>query len=137
MANIANLPKLHYCNKKCSNTAKCSGIATLQVCLKSKAPKDGAPESVLWEYRCDDHATTGTSSKVVSESRPFDQTKTLEIINKYLTSLIGRNIKSKAHTALMLRVKYIKFDKGGVMCFQEHSKKWKFVYYEQITQVLY
>jgi len=40
------------------------------------------------------------------------------------------------HTARELRVKYVKPNSGGVMCFQEHSKKWKFVYYHQIESIL-
>ena len=70
------------------------------------------------------------------KSKPFDQSYILTKISQYLTTLIGKNIVSKMHTARQLRVKYIKPNTGGVMCFQEHSKKWKFVYYEQITEVL-
>ena len=64
------------------------------------------------------------------------QSYSLTKINEFLHSLIGKNIVSKMHTARQLKVKYIKPNTGGIMCFQEHSKKWKFVYYNQIKDVL-
>lgn len=136
MPNIANIQKLHYCDKKSGNTCKCANIATRQVKLKNKAQKDSPTAQQEWQYRCEEHATTPTVNKVVVESNPFDQSYSLTMINRFLHSLIEKNIKSKMHTARQLRVKYIKPNTGGVMCFQEHSKKWKFVYYEQITEVL-
>ena len=38
--NIANIQKLHYCDKKSGNTCKCANIATRQVKLKNKAQRD-------------------------------------------------------------------------------------------------
>ncbi len=136
MPNIANIQKLHYCDKKIGNNCKCANIATRQVKLKNKAEKDNPIAQQEWQYRCLGHAATATANKVVVESNPFDQSFSLIMINKFLNSLIGKNIVSKMHTAKQLRVKYVKPNTGGVMCFQEHSKKWKFVYYEQITEVL-
>lgn len=134
--NIANIQKLHYCCKKGGDTCKCANIATRQVKLKNKAERDSSTAKQEWQYRCEKHATTPTVNKVVVESNPIDQSYFLQKINQYLNSLIGKNIKSKMHTARQLRVKYVKPNTGGVMCFQEHSNKWKFVYYEQITEVL-
>lgn len=136
MSNIANIQKLHYCDKKSGNTCKCANIATRQVKLKNKAQKDNPTAQQEWQYRCEKHATTPTVNKVVVESNPFDQSYSLTMISKFLHSLIGKNIVSKMHTARQLRVKYVKPNTGGVMCFQEHSNKWKFVYYEQITEVM-
>lgn len=136
MANIANIQKLHYCDKKCSNRSKCANIATHQVKLKNKANKDNPSAHQEWQYRCTEHAMTPTVNKVVVDINTFDQSYALTMINTFLLSLIDKNIKSKVHTARQLRVKYIKPNTGGVMCFQEHSKQWKFVYYDQIIEIL-
>ena len=136
MNNFGNIQKLHYCDKKSGNTSKCAEIATRQITMKRKDEVDVLTAKQEHGYRCEDHALTGTVNKKVVESLPFDQSFALTKIVKYLQSLIGENIVSKMHTAKQLRVKYVKPNTGGVMCFQEHSKKWKFVYYEQITKVL-
>jgi len=136
MANIANIQKLYYCDKKSGNTCKCSNIATRQVKLRRKSEKDKLTASQELQHRCEEHANTSTVNKVVVESTPLDQSYSITMINRFLNTLIGKNIVSKMHTARQLRVKYVKPEKGGVMCFQEHSNKWKFVYYEQIESVL-
>jgi hypothetical protein len=134
--NIANIQKLHYCDKKSGNTCNCPNIATRQVKLKNKAFKDNPSATQEWQYRCEEHATTPTVNKVVVETNPFDQSYSLTKINEFLYSLIGKSIKSKIHTSKQLLVKYVKPNTGGVMCFQEKTKKFKFVYYEQISEVL-
>ena len=134
--NIAKIQKLNYCDKKSGNTCKCANIATRQVKLKNKADKDNLTATQEWQYRCEEHSTTPTVNKVVVDSSPLDQSYSLTKINKFLHSLIEKNIKSKMHTAIQFKVKYVKPNTGGVMCFQEHSKKWKFVYYDQISDVL-
>ena len=134
--NVANIQKLHYCDKKSGNTGSCAHIATRQARLKNKADRYSPTATQELQYRCEEHATTPTVNKVVVESNPLDQSYSLTMVNRFLESLIGKSIKSKMHTARQLRVKYVKPNTGGVMCFQEHSKKWKFVYYEQITEVL-
>jgi hypothetical protein len=136
MSNIANIQKLKYCDKKSGSSCKCANIATRQVKLKNKFENDSLNSHQEWQYRCEQHANTPTAGKVVFESKPLDQGYSLTKINRFLTSIIGKNIKSIAHTARELRVKYVKPNTGGVMCFQEHSKKWKFVYYQQISEVL-
>jgi len=137
MANIANIQKLYYCDKKSGNTCKCSNIATRQVKLRRKSESDKLTASQELQHRCEEHANASTVNKVVVESNPLDQSYSLTMINRFLNTLIGKSIVSKMHTARQLRVKYVKPEKGGVMCFQEHSKKWKFVYYEQIESVLH
>lgn len=134
MSNLANIQKLHYCDKKSGNRCTCANIATRQI--KTKKKGDESSLNYKFGYRCEEHANTSTVNSVVVESLPFDQSYSLTKISQYLTTLIGKNIVSKMHTARQLRVKYIKPNTGGIMCFQEHSKKWKFVYYEQITEVL-
>lgn len=134
--NIANIQKLHYCGKKTGSSASCSNIATRQVTLKNRSERDSVTAKQKHDYRCKKHANTPTQGRVVVESRPFDQSYSLTMINEYLRALIDKNIVSRAHTARQLRVKYVKPNSGGVMCFQEHSEQWKFVYYEQISEVL-
>ena len=134
--NIANIQKLHYCGKKTHGVCKCANIATVRVKLKNRLEKENPLAAIELQYRCDEHAKTPTAKKVVVESAPFDQSYSLTKINRFLQSLIGKNIVSKFHTARQLRVKYVKPNTGAVMCFQEHSNKWKFVYYEQISEVL-
>jgi len=136
MTNLANIQKLHYCDKKIGNSCKCANIATRQITMKSKEDQS-LSATQTHGYRCEEHAITGTVNKIVTESLPFDQSFALTKISQFLHSLIGKNISSKFHTAKQLRVKFVKPNTGGVMCFQEFSKKWKFVYYEQITDVLH
>lgn len=136
MSNIANIQKLYYCDKKIGNRCKCSNIATLQIKMKKKGEESILSANQEHGYRCEKHANTGTVNKSVVESIPFDQSFALTKISQFLHSLIGKNISSNYHTAKQLRVKFVKPNTGGIMCFQEYSKKWKFVYYEQITEVL-
>ena len=134
--NIANIQKLYYCDKKSGNRCKCASIATRQIKMKKKGEEHKLTATQELGHRCEEHATTPTVNKVVFESNPFDQGYSLTKISQFLHSLIEKNIVSKIHTARQLRVKYVKPNTGGVMCFQEHSKKWKFVYYDQIIHVL-
>lgn len=132
---MEGLPKLKYCKCKSGN-GSFSKIATHEVKLRSR--KDD-PESIPIKgelsYRCQLHSLKGTTGKRVFESIPFDQTLELQEVNDYLKSLIGKKIESRVHTAKELEVKYLK-DNGGVMCLQPITKKWKFVYHDQISNVL-
>jgi hypothetical protein len=134
--NLPNIQQLHYCQKKTGHTGTCSNIATRQVKLKTKKNKESPTAETEWQYRCEEHALTATSGKCVIESNLLDQSYALTKINEYLKTLIGKNIISKWHNVRELRVKYLKPNTGGVMCFEEYSKQWKFVYYNQITEVL-
>jgi hypothetical protein len=134
--NIANIQKLHYCDKKSSNTCTCSNLATRKIKLKNKSEKDNPLANEKWYYRCEEHALTPTSNKVVVDNVLFDQSQALMQTNQFLNTLIEKNIKSRVHTTKQLLVKYVKPNTGGVMCFQERSRKWKFVYYEQINEIL-
>jgi hypothetical protein len=127
MANIGNLKQLKYCECKSSNTGHCSNVATVQVILESK--KDSSKDKK--EYRCNDHKQKGTAGYFVINSTVFSQRQELNDISDFLRSLIGKNIHSKVHTARHLEVKYIK-GHGGVMCYQNFSRQWKYVYYNQI-----
>ena len=135
MANLANVQPLKYCGCKSSNTSSCSNIATYQVTLRKRKEFDKNPMELQYDYRCEEHKNKGTTSKKIHEANEFDQGFSLQKINDFLKTLIGKNIHSKFHTARELRVKYLK-ENGGVMCFQEHSKKWKYVFYNQIDVVL-
>lgn len=131
-----NFEALKYCQKNIGNTGTCSCVATRQVKLCDKESVGRAVKiKERWEYRCEEHATTGTVNYVVYESNPLDQSWNLQKVNQWLRQFIGKEIKSKVHTAKGLIVKYLK-DNGGVMCFQPVTKKYKFVYYNQITHVL-
>ncbi len=125
----SSLPSLKYCSCKMSNTGTCAKLATHKTKLKSE---NTGIESFVW--RCDEHTQKSTANKKYVGYELFDQSEAHRKVNEYLTSLIGKRIKSKMHTARELEVKYLK-DNGGVMCFQPHSKKWKYVYYHQITHV--
>ncbi len=128
-----DLPKLKYCCHSVGQTGSCANVAKYHVKL---CPRKDKPEAVKISssYRCEEHKASGTTGKKVFETTPFDQTNELLEINNYLKSLIGKTIKSKVHTANGLEVKYIK-DNGAIMCFQPITKKWKYVYYNQITEV--
>lgn len=135
MSNIANLPKLYYCGKK-TGFGTCSNLAAFKVNLVKRKDKQNSSAKIKQDYRCKEHKTTKTANLLVIDSIIFNQDDNLTEVNKFLHTLINKNIVSKVHTAKMLRVKYVKFDKAGVMCFQEHPKQWKFVYYDQITKIL-
>ena len=134
--NIANLPILYYCDKKTGHSCKCSGIATRRIRLKNRHEKDMPNAVSEWGYRCEEHAITPTAKRVVVESIPYNQWHIVTEINLFLSILVGKNIQSKIHRYQHLRVKYVKPNTGGVMCFQEKTNKWKFVYYNQISTVL-
>ena len=106
MSNIANIQKLHYCNKKNGNRCKCANIATHQIIMKKKGDENSIIAKQEHGYRCEKHANTGTANKKVVESLPYDQSYSLTSINKYLHSLINKEIVSKIHIGKKLRVKY-------------------------------
>lgn len=134
MNNIANIQKLYYCQHGNKNS-HCSNVATHQIKLRSKKDTNKIPTKARWETRCDEHKNTGTKRWSVYEINELDQDFELQRTNEFLKSLIGKRIKSSVHTARELEVKYLKSN-GAVMCYQNHSKKWKFVYYEQIEEIL-
>lgn len=130
-----NFQPLIYCKHKSGNTGTCANVATRQVKLCSRK-EELSDVHLKYEnsYRCEDHKISGTVGRKVFESLEFDQSFSLQKVNNFLNSIIGKTIKSKMHTAKGLEVKYKK-ENGGVMCFQPITKKWKFVYYNQITDV--
>lgn len=134
MPNIANIPKIHYCQKRSGNTARCSELATTIVSLCSKHQHPETNDGMEKNHRCDEHAKTPTVGKRVFDSEPLDQSEEIKQMNNFLHSLIGKKIHSQAHTAKELIVKYVK-PNGGVMCLQPITKKWKFVYYHQIVTI--
>ena len=124
-----------YCCHKIGNTGTCSKFATRQVKLCSRKEElDAVHLKVEWSYRCEEHKQSGTVGRKVFESNEFDQSYAIQKVNEFLNSIIGKVIKCKVHTAKGLEVRYRK-DNGGVMCFQPITKKWKYVYYNQITEV--
>jgi hypothetical protein len=124
-----------YCCKKIGNTGRCSQFATWKVKLCSRTEQlDTLHLKYEMSYRCDEHKQSGTVNRKVFETRAFDQSYAIDKVNKFLNSIIGKIVKCKVHTAKGLEVKYRK-DNGGVMCFHPITKKWKFVYYDQITEV--
>ncbi len=125
------IPKLNYCNCNLSNTSTCSNLAKYKVKLHRRKEVGDVHLQFDTAFRCEEHKLTGTTGKKVFESIPYEQEIALKQVNDYLKSLIGKMIKSKVHTAKQLEVKYLK-DNGGIMCLQPITKKWKFVYYNQI-----
>lgn len=123
----AHLPKVHYCNKKLGNTSRCSNYATHLSVLTNDVQEDEV-------YRCEEHKGSRTQNKRVIYSMPFDQRENIRKVDSFLKNLIGRTIKSSAHTAKELVVLYTK-PNGGIMCQQPITKKYKFVYYNQIREV--
>lgn len=136
MANIANIQKLSYCGCKLGNNSKCGNIATHSVKLcKRGIDVNGVILSTMYDTRCEIHKEKGTVSMKVFEVKEYDQSCSIQMVNNFLKTLIGKLIKSSVHTARELEVKFIK-DNCAVMCYQNNSKKWKFVYYDQIKQIV-
>lgn len=136
MANLLNLKEhLKYCGCGIGNSGSCANLATFKVSLERRTIKKLENKNSKTDYRCEKHKISGSTSFKVVVSEPFEQKEKHQLVNEFLTSLIGKNIHSRFHTAIQLRVKYLK-ENGGVMCFQEHSKKWKYVYYNQIDEIL-
>lgn len=123
---------LFYCKHKMSNTSTCAHLATHKVTYVSKKNPDIIISNNA--HRCYLHKLKATANKKAIRAEPFDQSENIANVNAYLTSLIGKKIKSSAHTARELTVVFLKGN-GGIMCYQSHSKKWKFVYYNQIEFV--
>jgi len=128
MANLLNIKEhLKYCGNNCAN------IAIYKVNLVKRGISENS--KITFGYRCENHKLKGSCDKKVLDYLPYNQSEKLNIINEFLKTLINKNIHSNFHTAKELKVKYLK-ENGGVMCFQEYSKKWKYVYYNQIDSVL-
>ncbi len=135
MSDIANIgATLKYCQTKHSNTGHCAGVAAYNVVLISR--KNDTNGEKRNELRCEEHKGAGTNKKKVIECTPHEQQELVKKINAFLKSIVGKNIHATAHTAPQLRVKYVKELHCAVMCFQEHSNQWKYVYYHQIDQIL-
>jgi hypothetical protein len=129
---FCNEPTLKYCQCK-TGTGHCSNIATFKVKLGPKKLTD--KPKFINAYRCTKHIDKGTVSKKVVEKAECNQVNDLEQINTYLRSLIGKKIRSRFHHNQVIEVKYLK-DNGAVMGFQPVTKKWKYIYYNQITEVI-
>ncbi len=131
MSTLTQHLKLQYCQIK-HGTGQCSNLATHICCL---IRKDGKQENNVQEgYRCEEHKNNGTKSLKVKNILNFDQTIELKRVNEFLKSLIGKNIKSNFHSARYLEARYLK-PNGAIMCYQNHSRKWKYVYYNQIQEI--
>src|SRR5688572_15942851 len=119
-----NFQPLIYCKNKIGNRSTCANVATNQVKLCSR--KENLEDTHLkyeMSYRCEEHKYSGTVGRKVFESTDFDQSFSLQKVNNFLDSIIGKTIKSKEHTAKGLEVKYKKSN-GGVLCLQPITKKW-------------
>lgn len=128
MSNLANIqPPLKYCQ---GQSRSCPNIATHKIVLVSK---NG--QSTTTAFRCEKHKRKPTVSRKIEDTIELSQSKSLQQVNEFLSSIVGRNIHSKDHnTKSPFEVKYLK-DKGGVMCYARKTNKWKFVSYEQISYV--
>ncbi len=134
MSNLASIQKLKYCGVNIGSCT-CANVAIYQVDLISRKETSTNITTQYSDYRCEKHKLKGTTGKKIFKCNQLDQSLTLGVINRFLNSIIGKNISSSAHTAKELEVKYLK-ENGGVMCYQNYSKKWKFVYYNQIEAVM-
>lgn len=130
---ITEMKGLIYCKHKRSNTGHCSNLAVWEVTLSNRGNEDSGKTTL--SHRCDAHKNAGTTGKKVIEVNGLDQGEAIQKVNTFLHSLIGKRIKASVHTARELEVKYLK-DNGGVMCLQPITKKWKYVYYNQIESIL-
>lgn len=69
----------------------------------------------------------------VISQEPFNQSESLGNVNRFLNDLVGKDVFSKWHRNTHSFIgKYLK-ENGGIMCQNEHTKKWKFVYYHEIV----
>ena len=123
--------KLIYCDKKCSNNATCSNIAKYKVELCGKDVTRSRAG-----YRCEEHRLTTTVNCHVNRDNiaAIDQNRTHYEVNNFLRGYIGKPVPNKLHNNVI--GKYVK-DNGGIMCFNEKTKKWKYVYYHQIKLELF
>lgn len=126
------MEKLQYCQSRSSNTGHCAEIAAHTVTLITRNNKENGEKRT--ERRCEKHKNKGTTKKCVIDSKTLDQSELYGQVNRFLNSLIGKNIVSSYHPVTYQYPfigKYLK-DNGGIMCYNDHTKKWKFVYYHQI-----
>ena len=128
---METLPNIKYCCNKTSNSSHCSSPAKYKVLLVSRKNDS---EKTMESFRCEDHKNSGTNGKKVSVLTAYNQDENLTKVFTFLRSLIGKKITAKVHTAKELEVLYVK-ETCGVMCLHPITKKYKFVYYNQITSV--
>lgn len=121
--------KLKYCDKKSGNYSHCANLATYQC---KKQSKDNPNGEVKFCFRCEKHKNSSTANQKIIDSVPFEQEENLKKVFLCLNSLIGKDVFSKWHrNKNSFIAKYVK-PNGGVMCQNEYTGKWKFVYYHEI-----
>jgi hypothetical protein len=122
--------QLYYCDKKSSNTGRCSKVA----CYSALAVARGTKKEYLI-HRCEEHKLTATNAKKVDVVSlvNFPQKEEHEEVNTFLRSFIGKPIFSSFHrNKYPITGKYLK-DNGAIMC-QDDRGKWYLIYYHQIKK---
>ena len=128
---ISGLPNIAYCKYMIGDIG-CGRLAQYRVQLYKRP---GVPSIIKTSQRCEQHKLKGGKKWKVFDSQPLIQSDAIKTVMGFLRSIVGREIVSSFHTARSLEVKYVK-ENCGVMCWQPISKKWKFVYCNQIVSVL-
>lgn len=121
--------KLKYCDKKSGNSSHCSKLATFQC---KKQSKDNPNGDIKFCFRCEEHKNSSTANQKIIDSIPFEQEEKLKKVFLYLNSLIGKEVFSSWHRNNYGFIgKYLK-PNGGIMCQNDKTKKYKFIYYHEI-----
>lgn len=121
-----------YCSKITGDSSKCACFATHIVELGHKSGNENYPTTK--KYRCDKHKSSSTAGKKVLSCTPVDQSEAVKSLSAYLSSLVGKVIKSSFHRMdKSLVVQYPKGN-GAVMCLNPHTRKYKLVYFRQIIE---
>lgn len=116
---------LIYCDKKSSNTGRCSRLACYVCIFSSDTGKE------YTQYRCEEHKTSPTANKKVKFHTSFTQETKLNEVNSFLRTLIGKPVFSSWHRNKYPMIgKYLKSN-GAIMC-QDSKGKWLLVYHHQI-----
>ena len=119
-----------YCDKKLSNTGTCVHLATYKSKFITKKNKDNG--QITTHHRCDQHKTTSTVHTIWLSSEPITQYFEIDNIITTLKTYIGKEITSSWHrNKYPLIGKFIK--DCGIMCLEDKTKKWVYVYYHQIV----
>jgi len=122
--------KLFYCDKKLSNTGRCSKVACYSALMVSKKTKN---ENII--NRCEEHKLAATQGKNVDtvSVMTFNQSEELEEVNSFLRGFIGKDVFSRFHRNKHPFIgKYLK-QNGAIMC-QDSKGKWALIYYHQIIE---
>jgi hypothetical protein len=118
---------LVYCDKKLSNTSRCSKLAQFSC---NSFTSNGNEQK---HHRCFEHKLTATSNSKVDPQTlsEFNQRENIIEVQSYLQQFIGKEVFSRHHKNKRPYTGVYLKNNGAIMC-KDNRDKWYLVYYHQI-----